>query len=308
MTVLRVTFLGTSAAQPTLRRGLSATQIRAHSDRLLVDCGEGTQRQMLRFGTGFRLDLVLFTHFHADHYLGIIGFLRTLSMGGRTEPLVVYGPSPFVTRELRELIHVGIGELPYPVELRALAQGDVVARDGYWIRAVGVDHRTPALGYVLEEPPRPGAFDVAAARALGVEPGPLYSALQSGRVVTSREGREVRPEQVLGEPRPGRKLALSGDTRPCQSFIDAARGADLLVHDSTFSREEQARAVETRHSTAFEAGEVAAAAGARQLVLSHLSTRYDTRPHVLRGEAKRAFGGEITVAEDGLALELPLEH
>jgi len=308
MTVLRVTFLGTSAAQPTQRRGLSATQIRAHSDRLLVDCGEGTQRQMLRFGTGFRLDLVLFTHFHADHYLGIIGFLRTLAMGGRTEPLVVYGPSPFVTRELREVIHVGIGELPYPVELRPLAQGDVVARDGYWIRAVGVDHRMPALGYVIEEPPRPGVFDVAAARALGVEPGPLYSELQSGRAVTSREGREVRPEQVLGAARPGRKLALSGDTRPCESFIDAARGADLLVHDSTFSREEQARAVETRHSTAFEAGEVAAAAGARQLVLSHLSTRYDTRPHVLRGEAKRAFRGEITVAEDGLAIELPLEH
>ncbi len=307
MTILRVTFLGTSAAQPTVRRGLSATQLRAHSDRVLVDCGEGTQRQMLRFATGFRLDLVLFTHFHADHYLGIIGFLRTLSMGGRTQPLPLYGPEPFVTRELRELIHVGIGELPFPVELRPLEQGEVIVRDGYWIRAVGVDHRTPALGYVFEEPPRPGEFDVAAARALGIDPGPLYSALQSGHTVMSPRGQAVRPEQVLGPERRGRRLALSGDTRPCRSFIDAADGADLLVHDSTFSREEAERAIETRHSTAFEAGEVAKAAGARHLVLSHLSTRYDVRPYVLRAEAKRAFDGQVTVAEDGLSLEVPLE-
>lgn len=308
MTVLRVTFLGTSAAQPTVRRGLSATQLRVHSDRVLVDCGEGTQRQMLRYGTGFRLDVMLFTHFHADHYLGIIGFLRTLSMGGRTEPLVLYGPSPFVADQLRDLIHVGIGQLPFPVELQPLAHGDVVAREGYSIRAVGVDHRTPALGYAFEEPPRPGEFDVAAARALGVEPGPLYGELQSGHAVTLRDGREVRPEQVLGTPRAGRKLVLSGDTRPCQALIEAAKGADLLVHDSTFSQQEQARAEETRHSTAFEAGEVAAAAGVRQLVLSHLSTRYDTRPHVLRSEARRAFDGEVTVAEDGLCLEVPLWH
>lgn len=307
MTVLRVTFLGTSAAQPTVRRGLSATQLRAHSDRLLVDCGEGTQRQMLRFGTGFRLDLVLFTHFHADHYLGVIGFLRTLAMGGRTEPLPLYGPEPFVTRELRELIHVGIGELPFPVELRPLGPGDVIARDGYRIRAIGVDHRTPALGYVFEEPPRPGEFDVKAARALGIEPGPLYSELQSGRAVRLQGGGEVRPEQVLGPSRPGRRLALSGDSRPCRSFVDAAQGADLLVHDSTFSRDEAERAVETYHSTALEAGEVAREAGARHLVLSHLSTRYDMRPHLLRSEAKRVFDGEVTVAEDGMTLEIPLE-
>ncbi len=307
MTVFRVTFLGTSAAQPTVRRGLSATQLRLHSDRVLVDCGEGTQRQMLRYGTGFRLDLVLFTHFHADHYLGIIGFLRTLAMGGRTEPLPIFGPAPFVERELREIIHVGIGELSFPVELGPLEHGDVLERDGYFIRAVGVDHRMPALGYVFDEPPRPGEFDVAAARALGIEPGPAYGELQAGRAVTSPSGREVRPEQVLGPSRHGRKLALSGDTRPCTAFIEAARGAGILVHDSTFSRQEQDRAVDTLHSTAFEAGEVAQAAGARHLVLSHLSSRYDTRPHILRGEAKRAFEGRITVADDGLALEMPLE-
>lgn len=308
MTVLRVTFLGTSAAQPTVRRGLSATHLRAHSDRVLVDCGEGTQRQMLRFGTGFRVDLVLFTHFHADHYLGVIGFLRTLAMGGRVEPLVLYGPAPFIERELREFIHVGIGELSFPVELRPLSPDDRLEREGYSIRAVGVDHRTPALGYVFEEPPRPGEFDVARARALGIKPGPPYSVLQSGGSVVSPDGREVRSEQVLGPSRRGRKLAISGDTRPCTAFIEAARDADVMIHEATFSAEEQERAVDTRHSTAFEAGTVATASGAGHLVLSHLSTRYDVRPHVLRTEARRAFKGPITVAEDGLTLELPLER
>jgi ribonuclease Z len=305
MTVLRVTFLGTSAAQPTIRRGLSASFVQAHGERLLVDCGEGTQRQMLRYGTGFAIDLALFTHFHADHYLGIIGFSRTLAMQDREAELELYGPGPFLS-VLADWIRVGGGELPYAVHCRELAHGAALARTGYRITAIGVDHRGPALGYVFEEPARPGVFDVAQARALRVPEGPLYKALQSGNPVTLPDGRDVMPDAVVGPPRPGRKVVFSGDTRPCQALIDAARGADLIIHDSTFSEADKPRALQTHHSTALEAAQVAAKAGARRLVLTHLSARYDTSPDILLREASTAFGGEIVVAEDGLSVDVPL--
>jgi ribonuclease Z len=302
MTILRVTLLGTSAAQPTLRRGLSATAVRAHGDRFLVDCGEGTQRQMLRFGTGFGLDFVLFTHFHADHYLGILGFTRTLGMHGREQPLDVFGPAPFIETLARWIR--GDGGLPYEVRGAALADGATVERDGYRIRAVAVDHRGPALGYVIEEPPRPGVFDVDRARQLGIPPGPAYGRLQAGESIEVG-GRTLRPEDVLGPARRGRKVAFSGDTRPCEAFIAASAGADVIVHDSTFGDAEQERACETHHSTAFEAATVAAQAAAGKLVLTHFSTRYDTCPDVLKKQAARAFHGEIAVAEDGYAFEVP---
>lgn len=306
MTDLRVTLLGTAAAQPTLRRGLSATAVRAHGDRFLVDCGEGTQRQLLRFGGGFGLDYVLFTHFHADHYLGIIGFVRTLAMGGRTEPLTLYGPAPFIQR-LPELVHVGGGDLGFPVDCVALQPGEVVQREHYRVQAVRVDHRGPALGYVLEEPERPGPFDVQRALALGVPAGPLFGQLQRGAAVTLPSGQVVQPADVLGASRPGRKVVFSGDTRPCRALIEAGRDADLFIHESTFSERERARALETRHSTAHEAALAAAEANARALVLTHLSARYDTCPEVLRREAEPTFGGALTVAEDGLELDVPLQ-
>ncbi len=305
MSVLRLTFLGTSAAQPTVHRGLSAIHVRAHQDRFLVDCGEGTQRQMLRFGTGFRVDFVLFTHFHADHYLGIVGFLRTLAMGDRTEPMTLYGPGPFIERTLPRLVHMGFRRMPFPVEFVAVRGGEVLERTGYAIRVVAVDHRMPAVGYVLDEPPRPGRFDVEAAKALGVPEGPLFGRLQRGEPVVLPSGRRVQPEEVLGPPRSGRRVALSGDTRPCERLARAAEGADLLVHEATFAEEERARALETHHSTALEAGRIAAQAGVGSLVLTHVSTRYDREPHRLAEEAARAFDGPVTVAHDGLELEVP---
>lgn len=307
MTDLRVTFLGTSAAQPTLRRGLSATSVRAHGEHFLVDCGEGTQRQMIRFGTGFDLDFVLFTHFHADHYLGIIGFTRTLAMAGREQPLELFGPDPFVSK-LGELIRVsGGGDLPYPLHCRALVPGAVVNRARYSIRAVGVDHRGPALGYVIEEPERPGVFDVTRAHALGVPAGPLFGQLQRGQAVQSASGVVVRPEQVLGPSRRGRKLVFSGDTRPCESLVVAGHEANVLIHDSTFANVDRERARETRHSTALEAAEVAQEARARRLVLTHLSSRYDTTPDLLRREAEHGYRSAIDVAEDGFTFDIPLD-
>ncbi|MBZ4422922.1 ribonuclease Z [Myxococcus sp. RHSTA-1-4] len=305
MSLLRLTFLGTSAAQPTLHRNLSGLAVKADADLLLFDCGEGSQRQMVRFGTGFTVDAVFFTHFHADHYLGIIGFLRTLGMMGRTEPMRLYGPPP-AKRLLHQAVHLGLESLAFPVEIIEVKDGDVMRRDGYSIHAVGVDHRINALAYALVEDERPGRFNLEKARALGVPEGPSFGKLQKGEAVTLADGRVVRPEDVLGAARPGRRLVISGDTRPCASVVRAAKDADLLVHESTFSDDEQERALETRHSTAREAGRVAREAGARRLVLTHLSSRHDTDPARLLAQAREEFKGPVEVAFDGFTVELPL--
>jgi ribonuclease Z len=305
MSLLRLTFLGTSAAQPTLHRNLSGLTVKADSDLLLFDCGEGSQRQMVRFGTGFTVEAAFFTHFHADHYLGIIGFLRTLGMMGREHPLHLYGPPP-ARRLLHQAVHLGVESLAFPVEIHELKDGDSVRRDGYTVHAVGVDHRINALGYVLAEDSRAGRFNLAKARELGVPEGPSFGKLQRGEAVTLPDGTTVRPEDVVGPSRPGRRLVISGDTRPCASLISAAKDADLLVHESTFSDDEQERALETRHSTAREAARVAREAGVRRLILTHLSSRHDTDPSKLLGQAREEFSGPVEVAHDGLTVELPL--
>jgi ribonuclease Z len=305
MSILRLTFLGTSAAQPTIHRNLSGLAVKADCDLLLFDCGEGSQRQMVRFGTGFTVDAVFFTHFHADHYLGIIGFLRTLGMMGREQPMTLYGPPP-AKRLLHQAVYLGTDRLDFPVEIHELRGGDSVTRSGYQVQAVGVDHRVNALGYVLQEDVRPGRFDLERARTLGVPEGPAFGQLQRGQAVVTPGGVRVRPEEVLGERRPGRKLALSGDTRPSPALAEAAHGADLLIHESTFSDEEQDRALETRHSTAREAGRIAQQAKVQRLLLTHLSSRHDVDPSTLLAQARQEYAGRVEVAYDGLTLELPL--
>jgi ribonuclease Z len=303
MSILRLTFLGTSAAAPTLHRNVSGLAVKANTDLLLFDCGEGSQRQMIRFGTGFSVDAAFFTHFHADHYLGIIGFLRTLGMGGRTEPFALWGPSP-ARRVLDDAIHLGVERLAFPIDIQEVRGGEVLARTGYTVKPIRVDHRVNALGYVLEEDLRPGRFDPEAARALGVAPGPEFGKLQKGQSVTLASGTVIKPEQVMGPSRPGRKVVLSGDTRPCAALIEAAKNADLLVHEATFSDEEQARALETRHSTAREAARVAREANVKRLVLTHLSSRHDVDPRPLYEQAKQEFDGPTEIAFDGLVIEL----
>ena len=307
MSILRLTFLGTSAAAPTLHRNVSGMTVKADSDLLLFDCGEGSQRQMIRFGTGFTVDAAFFTHFHADHYLGIIGFLRTLGMGGRTETMHLYGPTP-AKKLLDVAVHLGVERLAFPIEIHELKGGEVLQRKGYSIRPVRVDHRVNALGYVLEEDLRAGRFDLQAAKKLGVTPGPDFGRLQKGETVKAVDGTEVKPEQVMGASRAGRKLVISGDTRPCAALIEASAGADLLVHESTFSDDEQERALETRHSTAREAGKVATAAKARRLVLTHLSSRHDVDFKPLLEQARQEFSGPCEVAFDGLTIEMPVRE
>jgi ribonuclease Z len=303
--MIRLTFLGTSAAAPTVTRSVSAVALKREGDLLLFDCGEGTQRQMMRYGTGFDVKDVFFTHLHADHFLGIIGFVRTLWMADRKEPMRLYGPRP-AGRILTQALSLGLQGARFPVEVHELKDGDAVQRDGYEVRAFKVDHRISAMGYALVEPDRPGRFNLERARELGIPEGPLFGRLQHGQSIALPDGRSIAPSDVLGPPRPGRKIVVSGDTRPCTSTLQAATGADLLVHEATFGDEERERALETSHSTAREAARVAREANVRRLVLTHVSSRYDLDVGPLLKQAREEYP-KVEFAHDGLQLEVPLK-
>ena len=293
---LDVVFLGTAGSAPTAGRGLSATLVRRGGDRLLFDCGEGTQRQLLRSIGLVDLEHVFLTHFHADHFLGLPGMLKTFGLRGREVPLTVYGPPGL--RALFGVLEPLVGRVPYELQLVELQPNEEVRRDDYRIAAFEVRHRVRAYGYALVEDERPGRFDAARARELGVAEGPDFGRLQRGEPVG-----DVTPDDVLGPPRPGRKIVLSGDTAPCDMTRVAAHGADLLVHEATFADEEHARARETAHTTAREAAELAAAAEVSLLALTHISPRHP--PGVLRAEAREAFDRTI-VPRDFDRVELPL--
>jgi ribonuclease Z len=302
--MLRLTFLGTSAAQPTIGRNLSGLALRRERELFLVDCGEGTQRQMIRYATGFDVAAICFTHLHLDHWLGVVGFLRTLSMQGRPEPLDLYGPRG-LARIVERYMVGGIEQLSFDVRVQEVAAGARIRRDGCELVAFATRHGIPSVGWALVEDGRPGRFHPEKAAALGVEEGPMFGLLQRGKPVTLPDGRVIRPEEVVDPARPGRKVVVTGDTRPSPTTVEAARGADLLVHDSTFGDPEAERALETDHSTAREAARVAREAGVSRLILTHLSTRYDREPEPLLAQAREEFG-EVSVAHDGLTLELPL--
>ena len=291
-----VFFAGTAGSIPTARRGLPAVLVRRGADRILFDCGEGTQRQLVATVGLSDLTDVFLTHFHADHWLGLPGMLKTFDLRGRERPLTIHGPPGL--RNLLGLAFRLAGRVHFELELVELAAGDVIKRDGYRIAPVDVDHRGPALGYVLFEDQRPGVFDPEAATSLGLEPGPEFGRVQRGETI-----RGVAPEQVLGPPRPGRKLVLSGDTMPCDSLRIAAHGADLLIHEATFAEEERERARETGHSTAAQAAAVARDAEVTMLALIHVSTRHPLG--LLRDEARAVFA-QTVLPRDFDTIELPL--
>ena len=293
---LDVVFLGTAGSAPTARRALPATIVRRGGERLLIDCGEGTQRQLVRSLGLVDLDAVFLTHFHADHVLGLPGLLKTYSLMGRERPLAVYGP-----RGLQRLFQAFapiVGRTTFEVAITELEPSEELQRDGYRLAAFEVDHGVTAVGYALVEDERPGRFDEARARELGVEPGPDFGRLQQGEAVG-----EVRPEQVLGEARRGRKLVFSGDTAPSDLVEAVAWGADLLVHEATFSQEDAERAQETRHSTALAAAQLGARAEVGLLALTHVSPRYGGGE--LRDEALGAFERAV-VPRDFDSVEIPL--
>src|SRR4051812_46250032 len=271
---LSIRLLGTSASRPTVERNVSSLAIQREGETLMFDCGEGTQRQMMRYGVSFALEDIFFTHMHADHLLGVIGLLRTMALQGRIERLRLWGPRGS-SRVLSKAESLGFERTTFPVEIIELAAHQRVDRAGYAITAFPVDHRgSPSIGYALVEEDRKGRFNPDLARELGIPEGPLWGEIHRGRPVTLDDGRLIQPSLLVGEARPGRKLVISGDTRPCSGTIEAARGADVLVHEATFGDEEAERAVETGHSTAREAADVAAQAAVGTLVLVHFSARY----------------------------------
>jgi ribonuclease Z len=270
---LDLVFFGTSGSVPTAQRAPSALLVRRGGERLLFDCGEGTQRQMLRSAVGLpELPEVFVSHFHADHYLGLPGMLKTFSLRGRELPLMIYGPPGL--KELFGALRRVFGRLTYPLELVELQPGDVLERREYHLVTFPVAHAVQSLGFALAEHARPGRFDVETADALGVPSGPERGLLQAGESITLDDGRVVTPDEVLGPPRPGRKIVLSGDTAPTGTVLEAARGAEVLVHEATFLEDERERAQETGHATAQEAAELAREAEVGLLALTHLSNRY----------------------------------
>jgi ribonuclease Z len=302
--VLRVTFLGTSSSRPTVRRNVSALAVQREGDLYLFDCGEGTQRQMMRFGVGFALKEIFITHLHADHYLGLPGLLRTLSLQGRSEELVVWGPDDG-SDTLQSVANAGGDRFSFPLHVRELPVGAAVRFAEYEIRAFATEHVPGSFGLALVEQTRPGRFDVERARSLGVPEGPLFGRLHRGEAVVLDDGTPIDPAKLVGPPRRGRRLVYSSDTRACSSVVAAAEDADLLIHECTFSEEESGRAAETRHSTARQAAEVAARAGVHRLVLTHFSARHSEQAHRLVKEAREIYPA-VEAAEDGLAIEVPL--
>ncbi len=301
--MLSITFLGTGAATPTIDRNVSGLAVQREGETLLFDCGEGNQRQMMRYGVGFSFREIFFSHYHADHLLGVTGLLRTMGLQDRTAPVTLYGPKG-AQRILGAAISLGIERNKFPVEIVELKPGDRLARDDYEIAVFETEHRADTVGYALVEHTRLGRFNPDRARELGISEGPLWGQLHKGKTVQLADGRTVGPAELVGAPRPGRTLVYSGDTRPHLAVIEASRGADLLVHEATFGGDEMERARETGHSTAAEAARVAADAGVRRLVLTHISSRYNRDAAELLAEARAVFP-ETVIARDGMTVDVP---
>jgi ribonuclease Z len=277
-------FAGTAGSVPTARRGLPALLLRAGGERILFDCGEGTQQQLLRSVGLPDVGAIFITHFHLDHWLGLPGMIKTFDLRARERPLTVYGP-PGLQRLFTGLRPI-LGRTGYPLAFADLEPHAEIRFGSFLISPFPVKHRVDAYGYAFVEDERPGRFDVEAARSLGVPEGPAWGRLQRGEEVGG-----VTPEQVMGETRDGRRIVISGDTAPCQAVEVFAHGADVLVHEATFMEDERDRARETGHSTARQAAELARDAGVKLLALTHLSTRYF--PREVREEAREVFPNTV---------------
>ncbi|WP_222915762.1 ribonuclease Z [Natrinema sp. SYSU A 869] len=304
---LRVTFLGTAGAIPTTERNPSSIFVAREGEGLLFDAGEGTQRQMMRFGTGFSVSHLFVTHLHGDHVLGIPGLLQTMAFNDREEPLAIHTPHG-TRRQLKSLVNALGNQPSFPVRISEVGGGDVAYRaEEYEVRTFDTDHDTRSVGYALVEDDRKGRFDRERAEELGVPVGPEFSRLHEGKSVELEDGTVVDPEQVVGEPRPGRSIVYTGDTRPTEAAIEAADEPDLLIHDATFADDRAERAADTAHSTARQAAEIANRAGTDRLALLHLSSRYAGQTDAHLEQAREVFAGDETnvfVPDDGQSLEI----
>ncbi|MEM0239893.1 MAG: ribonuclease Z [Candidatus Nezhaarchaeales archaeon] len=294
-------FLGTSASIPTKNRALPSIMILRNGEQLIFDCGEGVQRQMLMAGIGLRKNLRIFvSHMHADHVLGLAGILMSLSLTGRQEPLEIYGPSKLSSfiESMEKLFNFAPS---FDIILHKVSDGVAYQGKGFRVIAFKVRHIEESYGYALVEDLRPGKFDPRKAEELGVPKGPLWKALQEGKSVRIN-GREVKPEDVMGPPRRGLKIVYSGDTAPMREMIDISRDADLLIHEATFDDALQEMAINELHTTAGQAATIAREAGVKKLVLTHISPRYED-PTILFTQAKRIFDNTV-IAEDLMSIDL----
>jgi ribonuclease Z len=304
---LQTIFLGTAATIPTPSRALSAIAIKREGEVMLLDCGEGTQRQMIQARIGFnRRTKILITHMHGDHVLGVPGVLQTMSLLGRDKPLEIYGPTgirAFLDAVVRT-VHFYLG---FQVKVKEInGEGVICEEKDYEIHAIPADHPGSALAYALVEKPRPGKFHPERAVSLGVPKGPLWSKLQHGHEVELADGRKVKPEQVLDLPRSGRRIVYTGDTRPSEKILELAQGADVLIHEATFADDLIERAAEDGHSTASQAATIAGKAGVGLLVLTHISSRYEDAKLLL--EEARAIFSNARIAEDFMKIDVPLHR
>jgi ribonuclease Z len=301
---LSIRLLGTSASRPTVERNVSSLAVHREGETLMFDCGEGTQRQMMRYGISFSLQDIFFTHMHADHLLGVIGLVRTMALQGRTDCLRLWGPRGSA-RVLKRAEAFGFERPTFPVEIIELKADQRIERAGYAIIAFPVDHRGSAsIGFAIAEEERKGRFNPDLARELGIPEGPLWGQIHRGQSITLEDGRVIEPSRLVGPKRSGRTIVVTGDTRPCAATLEASRNADLLIHESTFGDEEAERAAETGHSTAREAAQIAREAGVRRLVLTHFSARYSRDPGELEREARHVFP-ETIVGKDGMEIDVP---
>lgn len=299
---MKVTFLGTGGACPTPQRNVTAHLVRVKGESVLLDCGEGTQRQLQKSAARFSVHRIFFSHLHLDHVSGLPGYLGTLGLLGRTEPIRIYGPSG--SRPYLQVLAGLAGGLDYAVEIQELDDGAVVTGDGFRVVAARVEHVGMCLGYRIEEDERRGKVDLARAEALGLGPGPLLGRLLEEDMIEIG-GRTIRRGEVIGPSRPGRVVAYSGDSRPCAGLTALARGADLLIHEATFADALRAEAVARAHSTSLEAARTAVDAGAKRLALTHLSPRHHENPELLLREAQTLFP-ESLLPNDLDDIEVPL--
>lgn len=301
--MLKITFLGTAGSLPTPYRNPSSILIKKDSELIMFDCGEGTQQQMMRARTGMMsLSSIFITHFHADHVLGIPGLLQTMSFQGRKEPLYIYGPE-WVDEFIQILTALGYCRLGFDIKTIQLKPGDIVEKNGYLVKSLKTEHGIDSIGYAFVEDDRPGKFDRQKAVAIGIPPGPLFSRLQQGNPVEV-DGKTTFPEEVMGEPRPGRTIVYSGDTRPCDAILNASKYADVLIHDGSLDDNQYDWAVESMHSTAGEAANLAKKAGVLKLVLTHVSSRYTEDVSPLLNDAKKIFNN-VVIADDLMEINVP---
>jgi len=311
---VQVTFLGTSSGVPTRARNVSAVALRLpqRSELWLFDCGEGTQHQFLRSDLRLsQLRRVFVTHMHGDHVFGLPGLLASLGLAGSSNGVDLYGPDP-LEAYLQGVLRTSSTRIGYPLAVHrvreAAENGTVLLEDDdIIVRTTPLTHRVPAYAYRIEEKPRPGRFDVDQARALAIPPGPIYAALKRGETVSLDDGRRIDGRQLCGPTRPGVSVVYCTDTVFCEAAVALARGADLLIHEATFSHGEAEMAFQRQHSTSTMAAQTAAEAGVQQLVLTHLSPRYApgnvTSADDLLAEAQAIFPNTI-LAKDFLSLDV----